>query len=208
MSLVTFEAAVLRRALAVLALVFLALPALAQAPKKTLAERLTPEVLAIVFPGAERFGPEGGSPPAVPVMMKGELVGYIYSTLDVVAAPGYSSVPFDVVTGVDLSGTITGAKVLFHNEPHALGDAVRQPLLNRFLSSHAGHRLRGTNPSALPPDFVTGVTVTARAMRDALEDAGRMVWGSRVEVKRITGPVVDVYGCPASATERQIECFC
>ncbi len=169
-------------------------PAFAQAPKKTLAERLPPEVLAIVFPGAERLGPEGGSPSAAPVFMKGELVGYVYSTLDVVAAPGYSSVPFDVVVGVDLSGAVTGAKVLFHNEPHVLGDAVRQPLLDRFLGSHAGHRLRGPNPNQLPPDFVTGVTVTARAMRDAIEDAGVMVWGSRVEVKRITSPVVDIYG--------------
>ena len=194
MSLITFGTASVRRALALVALLLAAMPALAQAPRKTLAERLTPEVLAIVFPGAERIGEEGGSPLAAPVMMKGELVGYVYSTLDVVAAPGYSSVPFDVVVGVDLAGTITGAKVLFHNEPHVLGDAIRQPLLDRFLASHAGHRLRGPNPTALPPDFVTGVTVTARAMRDALEDAGRMVWGSRVEVKRITGPVVDVYG--------------
>lgn len=194
MFLVTAGATAVRRGLCALALLLLALPAVAQAPKKTLAERLTPEVLAIIFPGADQIGAEAGSPPTVPVMIKGELVGYIYSTLDVVAAPGYSSVPFDVVTGVDLSGVITGAKVLFHNEPHVLGDPIRQPLLDRFLSSHAGYRLRGPNPSALPPDFVTGVTVTARAMRDALEDAGRMVWGSRVEVKRITGPVVDVYG--------------
>ena len=33
----------------------------------SLRERLTPDVLAVVMPGAERLGTEEGSPPAIPV---------------------------------------------------------------------------------------------------------------------------------------------
>ena len=54
------------------------------------------------------------------------MVAYAFSTLDIIAAPGYTTVPFDVIGGVDLSGKITGAKVVFHNEPYIAHDAERQ----------------------------------------------------------------------------------
>ena len=112
-----------RRSLGIvlMALVF-ASPAMAEPGK--LRERLTPEVMAKVFPGgAERLGPEEGSPPAIAVFQDGKVVAFAFSTLDIVAAPGYSTTPFDVIAGVDLGGRITGAEVVFHNEPHIVHDA-------------------------------------------------------------------------------------
>src|SRR5947209_5850352 len=116
--------------LAFMVLVF-ASPALAE--KGKLRERLTPAVMAVVYPGAERLGPEEGSPPAIAVYQGDKAVAYVFSTLDIVAAPGYSQTPFDVIAGVDLSGRITGAKVVFHHEPYILHDPVRQRLLDTFL---------------------------------------------------------------------------
>ena len=49
----------------------IASPALAE--KGKLRERLTPDVMAVVYPGAERLGPEEGSPPAIAVY-KGDKV--------------------------------------------------------------------------------------------------------------------------------------
>src|ERR1700691_4234691 len=99
----------------------LAAPALAE--KGKLRERLTPDVLAVVYPGgAERLGPEEGSPPAIAVYQADKVVAYLFSTLDIIAAPGYSTTPFDVIAGVDLAGHVTGAKVVFHNEPYILHD--------------------------------------------------------------------------------------
>src|SRR5947207_15915685 len=90
-------------------------PALAE--KGKLRERLTPEVMAVVYPGgSERLGPEEGSPPAIAVYQGDKIVAYVFSTLDIVAATGYWTTPFDVIGGVDLDGRITGAKVVFHNE--------------------------------------------------------------------------------------------
>src|SRR5215510_7175779 len=127
--------------LVLIALVF-ASPALAE--KGKLRERLTPEVMAVVFPsGAERLGPEEGSPPAIAVYQGDKAVAYIFSTLDIIAAPGYSTTPFDVIAGVDLGGRITGAKVVFHNEPYIVHDTARQRLLDTFLAGEAGRPLRG-----------------------------------------------------------------
>ena len=69
-----------------IALVF-ASPAIAEQGK--LRERLTPEVMAVVYPGAERLGMEEGSPPAIAVFKGDQIVAYVFSTLDIIAATGY-----------------------------------------------------------------------------------------------------------------------
>src|SRR3977135_1610165 len=127
--------------IALTALIFAA-PAIAE--KGKLRERLTPEVMAVVYAGgAERLGPEEGSPPAIAVYQGDKVVAYVFSTLDIVRATGYSTTPFDVIGGVDLDGRITGAKVVFHNENYIVHDTTRQRLLDAFLAREAGRLLRG-----------------------------------------------------------------
>src|SRR5467141_777445 len=163
--------------IALMALVFVS-PALAE--KGKLRERLTPEVMAVVFPGgAERLGPEEGSPPAIAVYQGGQVAAYVFSTLDIIAAPGYSTTPFDVIAGVDLAGRITGAKVVFHNEPYIVHDAQRQRLLDTFLAREAGRPLRG-GTNVLPPDFVAGATISTRAMRAAVSITAGLVLRPRL----------------------------
>jgi NosR/NirI family nitrous oxide reductase transcriptional regulator len=166
-------------------------PALAE--KGQLRERLTPDVMAVVYPGAERLGPEEGSPPAIAVYKGDKAVAYVFSTLDIVAAPGYSTTPFDVIAGVDIGGRITGAKVVFHREPYIYHDAVRQPLLDTFLAREAGMPLRG-GATMLTPDFVHGATISARAMRAAILDTARLVLRARVARTTVTAPTLDVEG--------------
>src|SRR5258708_1954097 len=100
--------------------------------------------MVVVYPGAERLGPEEGSPPASAVYKGDKVVAYIFSTLDIIAAPGYSVIPFDVIAGVEPDGRITGAKVVFHREPYVYHDAVRQPQLDTFLAAEAGMPLNGS----------------------------------------------------------------
>ncbi len=160
-----------------------------------LLDRLTPEVMAIVWPGAEKLGLEEGKPPAVAVYRDGKIAGYVFSTLDVVDEPGFSGIPFDVIAGVDLTGHIRGAKVIFHREPHVYQDEIRQPQLDTFLARTAGMALQGGNSGALPPDYVDGATVTARVMRDAVFDSARLVLIGRGLIKaKVLGPAVDVDG--------------
>jgi NosR/NirI family transcriptional regulator, nitrous oxide reductase regulator len=164
-----------------------------------LLERLTPEVMAIVWPGTEKLGPEEGKPSAIPVYRDGQIVGYVFSTLDVVEAQGYSSTPFDVIAGVDLTGHVSGAKVIFHREPHVYEDEIRQPQLDTFLARMAGLASQGRNSGALPPDYVAGATVTAGAMRDAVFESAQLVLvGRGLSKAKVssgpTGPVIDVDG--------------
>jgi NosR/NirI family transcriptional regulator, nitrous oxide reductase regulator len=174
--------------LSAVALTF-ASPAVAE--KGKLLERLTPDVMAVVYPGAERLGPEEGSPPAIAVYRGDTIVAYIFSTLDIIAAPGYSVIPFDVIAGVEPNGRITGAKVVFHREPYVYQDAVRQPQLDRFLEAEAGVPLNGS-PSQLPPNFVAQATITARLMRAAVHDTARMVLHTRLGRQVVTVPTLDV----------------
>ena len=147
----------------------------------------------MVFPGAEKLGPEEGTPPAIPAYKDGKVAAYIFSTLDIVAAPGYATTPFDVIAGVDTSGRITGAKVIFHVEPYIYHDAVRQPLLDTYLARQAGTLLQG-GAATLPPDFVKGATISARAMRAAILDSARLVARARISRPVVTVPTLDLDG--------------
>ena len=184
-----------------IALVF-ASPSLA-APGK-LRERLTPEVMAVVYPGAERLGMEEGSPPAIAVFKGDQIVAYVFSTLDIIAAPGYSTTPFDVIAGVDLSGRITGAKVVFHEESMIVHDAVRQRQLDTLLAREAGRPLRG-GTNALPPDYVDGATISARAMRAAVLTTAGLVL--RARAARTAAPTADTAVTVATVPTLDLESF-
>jgi NosR/NirI family transcriptional regulator, nitrous oxide reductase regulator len=127
-----------------LLLALLALVSPAFAEKGKLRERLTPDVMAMVYPaGAERLGPEEGSPPAIAVYKGDKVVAYIFSTLDIIAAVAYAPIPYDVIAGVEPDGHITGAKVVFHREPYVYHDPVRQPQLDTPLGKAWPCRITG-----------------------------------------------------------------
>jgi transcriptional regulator of nitric oxide reductase len=174
-----------------IALIALAFAPPATAEQGTLRERLIPDVMAVVYPSAERLGPEEGSPPAIAVYKGGQIVAYVFSTLDIIAATGYSTTPFDVIAGVDLSGHITGAKVVFHRESMIVHDAVRQRQLDTLLAREAGRPLRG-GTNALPPDYVDGATISARAMRDAVLTTARLVLRARAARTTTTATTTEI----------------
>ncbi len=182
-------------ALAGLCLLFLGPGAAAQQnPDHDLASRLTPEVLATVFPDADRIGPTEGDPPAAAVYKGDEVVAYIFSTLDVVAAPGYSGVPFDVIAAVDTQGTLSGATVVFHKEPYVIREPIRQVKLDGFLADHRDLVVGRVNVGAPRPDIVAGATISARAMRVAIFDTARLILRDRVNRPVVTEPTLDRVG--------------
>jgi NosR/NirI family transcriptional regulator, nitrous oxide reductase regulator len=165
-------------------------PALAE--KGKLGERLTPDVMAMVYPaGADRLGPEEGSPPAIAVYKGDKVVAYIFSTLDIIAAVAYAPIPYDVIAGVEPDGHITGAKVVFHREPYVYHDPVRQPQLDTFLANETGMPLGGS-PNAMRPDYVAQATITARLMRAGVHDTARLVLATRVGRRTVAEPTLDV----------------
>jgi NosR/NirI family nitrous oxide reductase transcriptional regulator len=177
--------------IALLALVF-ASPAIAE--KGKLSERLTPAVMAVVYPAAERLGMEEGSPPAIAVYKGDKVVAYVFSTVDIIDSRGYSGTPFDVIAGIDLSGHITGAKVVFHTEPIIVEDPGRQRELDAFLAREAGRSLTGAR-NVPSPDYVAGATISSRAMHAAVLAAARLVL--RARLARPAATVSAVAAAPA-----------
>ena len=154
--------------------------------------RLSADVLAAVWPDAERIGDWEGEPPAAPVYQGEEVIGYIYSTLDVVARRGYSNAPFDVIGAVDLEGGFKAARLIAHTEPYLQPGSTQRPKLDKLLTTFLGYRLRGANRETLRPDYVSGATVSARAMRAAVIESARFVMRGRSDAPVVTEPTLDV----------------
>lgn len=157
-----------------------------------LTERLTAEVLAHIFPGATRVEAlDDGGPPAATVWADETLLGYAFSTFDVLRAPGYSTTPFDAVGGVTLDGHVTGAALLFNREPYLMHDPIRQTLMAEMLDSIAGLPARVGAEGALPPQHVAGATISGRAMRNGVLETAGIVLRYRTGAREITEPTVE-----------------
>ncbi len=157
-----------------------------------LVERLTPEVLEAVFPDTQRIEIlNDGGPPAASVFQEEEVAGYVFSTLDILRAPGYSGIPFDIVAGVDLEGKVTGAVALFHQEPHIENEPRRTTLLVDFLKALEGMEARVGASDGPRPEFISGATISARAMRNAVREAASLVLSFRNGTAAVTEPTID-----------------
>ncbi len=160
-----------------------------------LIDRLTPDILAKVFPDAGRLEPVDGPPEAVAVYDDSDaLIGYIFSTLDIVHARGYTSTPFDVLAGIKANGEITGAAIVFNPEPHINGDERRTSLLAAFFEQFVGTQYSHLEDSTPRPNFVAGATISARAMRYAVGDSARIVMRGLFGAPVVTEPTLDTEG--------------
>ncbi len=133
-----------------------------------------------VFPDATGVGAVEGDPPAAPVLVDGRLAGWVFSTRDTVASVGYSGRSFDVLVGLDLEGRITGARLLEHNEPVlviGVPPAALDGFIDRFagVSAEADARIARQPAAAGGIDGLTGATVSATLMADAILRAARAV---------------------------------
>lgn len=156
-------------------------------------ERLTPEVQALVFPEGDRVELLDDGGPTAAAVYKGEsLVGYIFSTYDVMLAPGYDGTPFDTFAGVTLQGRITGSVNIYHHEPLLIGNQRLTDSLHSYLERVPGMSIGMGSTDGPRPALVVGATATARAMRNGIKDSARAVLNYRLPAKTVTEPTVDV----------------
>src|SRR5215831_15340741 len=80
--------------------------------RETVTQYLTPAILGMIFPGAERVGEVSDVPPSAKVYKGGRQVGYLFSTWDVTQSKGFSNRPLILLVGLDLGGRITGARLV------------------------------------------------------------------------------------------------
>jgi len=142
----------------------------AQAGAATLGQFLPGLTASEIVPGADRFGPPRAGPEAVPAYRGSTLIGYAYLNSQQVDAAGYSGKPIHIVVGLDLEGTIVGAKLVAHSEPIVLVGIPEQRVV-AYLAHFVGYNpLRATTEGRGPPqaDIVSGATVTVLVMGESV----------------------------------------
>lgn len=183
-----------------LLLVLLAWPPAAEADG--LLAQLLPEIpLAQVFPGADRLGAVEGTPPAAAAYRGDTQLGYVFLNSDAVDATGYSGKPIHVAVGMDMAGTIVGAKLLKHSEPIVL-IGIPPAKIERFIAGTVGRNALETAPpgDSKGPDVVSGATVTVMVIGDTIRRAALAVGRSR-GLGRFAGQAA----APASPPLRQLD---
>ncbi|MRN37452.1 regulatory protein NosR [Neisseria sp. N95_16] len=138
------------------------------------AERL-PEFLSKVqpseiFPTADRYGEPEGKPMVARVYKGDEQLGLVFITTDVVNTRGYSSKPIDTMVASANDGTITGAKLVAHNEPITL-IGIPQSRVDKFIDDYIGLNFITTppKPGVAPSDIISGATVTLMVINDSMQ---------------------------------------
>jgi NosR/NirI family nitrous oxide reductase transcriptional regulator len=151
-------------------------PALAQesAGLERLIEGVDP---AALVPGADRLGPVEPDPAVARAFRGDELLGYVFLNSDHVNSVGYSGKPIHILVGVDLAGTITGAKLVEHHEPIVLIGIPEQKVVDAIAGVIGYNPLTAAAESAGPPDvdIVSGATVTVLVMAESITRAAARV---------------------------------
>ena len=140
---------------------------------------LTQEMRDVLFPGAERLEDFAGPPPAARAFKDGRMAGFVLSTNEVVGSTGYGGGPIDVLVGVTLDGTITGAHLLSHNEP-ILVIGVSDSDLQKFVQGFSGINVlapavRRKDRGRSAADAIAGASVSSAVIEDAIIRAARAV---------------------------------
>ncbi len=134
-----------------------------------------------MFPGADRFGPVEGEPPAAAVYRGDEVVGYLFLNSDVVNATGYSGKPIHVAVAMDLEGTIVAARLIEHSEPIVL-IGIPEARMRKFIDGYEGfNAVQALAEGRRQPDvdIISGATVTVLVIGDTIVRAALRVARSR-----------------------------
>ena len=148
-----------------------------------------------VFPQADRAGALTGSPPAAEVYAHDKLIGYAFLTDQILPIPAYSGKPITTLVGLDLQGTITGVRILKHEEP-ILQAGISERDLHRFISQypgkHAADRIQvgqQQREGYLNIDGISGATITVMVLNASIMRSAAKVAASRGLSANTAAPV-------------------
>lgn len=115
----------------------------------------------------------------------GEIAGYIGSTWEISGSVGYSGRPLDVLVAIDPAGTISGARLVRHEEP-VLTLGISTEDIARYVGGFKGANLAATREEMTAardslPDVISRATVSTGVIRDGiLRTARALAIGRRI----------------------------
>jgi NosR/NirI family nitrous oxide reductase transcriptional regulator len=106
-----------------------------------------------------------------------KFVGYVFISKDwTKKLIGYSGKHLETLIGIDINGTITGVKLIFHSEPIVLIGLKEEHYLD-FIKQYKGKNIK--NPLSvgreISMDAITGATVTAVVQNSIILETARKV---------------------------------
>ncbi|MFP3873324.1 MAG: 4Fe-4S binding protein [Thiohalophilus sp.] len=122
------------------------------------------------FPVADRLEEAGEQPPVMQIYRGNVLLGYAFVTSDIVSIPAYSGEPIHTLVTIDTAGTITGVRILVHEEP-ILEVGISDEDLQQFIDQYVGKRIGETlkiggrsEQGATVLDGISGATITVKVL--------------------------------------------
>jgi len=180
-----------------LAFVFLLLAIGTAFPRTAAAQspEITEDLLRRVFPSATRFSAKEGSPPVWRAFATDSLTGteaaagFVFLTSDVPPETVGYTAPIEVLVGMDLTGTLTGARVIDYRESlkSSRGDFLARPGIQ---SQFTGKSILDEYRVRRDVQPVTGATITMIAMATGVRNSARRVAAAYMSRARATdGPL-------------------
>ena len=138
------------------------------------------ELMHELMPDATHFSEKAGEPPVYsafrsdPNSAEPELIGYLFETPDLPPEEVGYSAPIDVLVGIDLTGMLTGIKVLYYRESYK---SIRGDFINseRFPNQFEEKNIIEGFRVGRDVDGISRATITSWAVSRGVRNAARRV---------------------------------
>ncbi len=137
------------------------------------------------FPEADRVGDLEGNPKSAAVYKGSHVIGYSYYTDDVLKMPAYSGKPIRTLVGFDVTGRITGLKIVHHQEPIfvvGISDSDLQAFIDQYLDKYVSDKIKigGKDRDGFKSiDSISGATITVMVLNATINQSMRKIAQSR-----------------------------
>ena len=140
-------------------------------------DRVTSILITEYFPNYTKVKINNNDSRIIEVLNNQTTIGYIYSTWDMVKSLGYDRSPYEIIIGLNTSGTIAGAKLTYHNEPLFEHDVSEEDLLKYVQRTNdiniANGMAKSSRDKPIRPDTVHRGTISSNLMHQAIFQSSR-----------------------------------
>ena len=143
----------------------------------SLNDRVSNILITEYFPNYTKVKINNNDSRIIEVLNNQTTIGYIYSTWDMVKSLGYDRSPYEIIIGLNTSGTIAGAKLTYHNEPLFEHDVSEEDLLKYVQRTKdiniANGMAKSSRDKPIRPDTVHRGTISSNLMHQAIFQSSR-----------------------------------